>query len=217
MPYEAFNDPERYVSDTPKKKTVPRHRKIKPRAEWSVKDVVTEFRQQYHLKYPMHSPDDLGNFQRVCAILGKLRKDDGVTILQMIDAIDVFFKKKMAERYPEYPAWKKYLWVVRDQRDRNPEVHRNTMKKSFREGATRETALTLEQLKAGNPEEVQARRAERALARKRQELEHWLDEQRRHGDWLLEEELGPNWATIIRELMKEVGYERSDESPSGPA
>ena len=191
-------------------------RNKKPHAEWTINDVVLEFRQRWHLKYPMSSPDELGNFQTLGSILGKLRRDNGITIEQMIQAINDFYRQNFGERYPEYPAWKKYLWKVRDQRDRNPEVYANTMRKSASHGTMKRTVSTVQELMTQDPS-VEKARAERALAEKRLELEHWLDEQRRHGDWVLEVELGENWAIILEELMKEVGYERPDDRTSGTA
>jgi hypothetical protein len=94
------------------------NRRAKPKDEWTVKDVVDEFRQRYDLKYPMHSPDELGEYRQMVQILGKL-KNDGVTVQHMITCIDEFYTRMLDRGKAQYPAWRKYLWLVRDTRPRD--------------------------------------------------------------------------------------------------
>lgn len=102
MPYDIFRDS--YADEEPKKD--------------SVKDVVREFRQRYKAKYPQHSPDELGNFVTLVKILGKLRKE-GVTVQHMRASIDTFYERMLDRSYRDHPAWKKWLWCVRDTRPKD--------------------------------------------------------------------------------------------------
>lgn len=126
MPWELFKDDPSYVPDesliraaekTSRQKRIT-NRRIKPHTDWTVKDVVDEFRQQYDLKYPMHSPDELGNYTQMLKILGKL-KNEGVSVQHMIDSIDAFYAQNLDRIKPEYPSWRKYLWLVRDTRPKD--------------------------------------------------------------------------------------------------
>jgi hypothetical protein len=121
VPYDVFKDDPRYARDRDAaagKRLRSIRRKDLPVSEWSVKDAVDEFRERYRNKYPQHSPDELGNYVTLVKILGKLR-NEGVTVQHMVRAIDDFYAQHLDRGKREYPAWKKWLWKVRDTRPKD--------------------------------------------------------------------------------------------------
>lgn len=98
------------------------NRRSKPHDQWTVKDVWDEFRIRYDLKYPMHSPDELcsnsDNGKGYRMVLGMLAraKGEGVTMVQMVAAIDQFYARDLDRRYSKFPAWRKFLWCVENTR-----------------------------------------------------------------------------------------------------
>jgi hypothetical protein len=98
------------------------NRRMKPHEDWTVKDVWDEFRIRYDLKYPMHSPDELCSnsdngkgYRMVLAMLARA-KGEGVTMVQMVAAIDTFYTRDLDRRYSKFPAWRKFLWCVENTR-----------------------------------------------------------------------------------------------------
>jgi hypothetical protein len=118
MPYDVFKHSDKYTNDESDRPRVkkPSDRAQRPVSEWTVKDVITEFRAQYRARYPQHSPDELGNFVTISKILGKLRKEGYVTVEHMHASIEGFWQEGLDKRRPDVPAWQKWLWKVRDTR-----------------------------------------------------------------------------------------------------
>lgn len=198
-----------------------RSRNSTPPQEWTPTMVAREFVDQYSVQAPMHRPQDLIPVHKLAMILSRMASEAPlITPEHMVRSIAGFFSSHLFVTKMDVPAWRKFLWVVREvEVDENEwsramasEDHRRRLRELPKGNSPAKPLPLLEDVRRAKEEEhtsgeYQRRREivqeQRRLAKLKLKIQEIVrEESRRPGS--ASRLLGEDWEAIIGQWRKEV-------------